>query len=396
MIFFHIDAYCCQCGMHMSCLRQIFVHLRLNDLLTSNYNLIMAKVGDQVRFLNSVGGGRIVRIEGQMAYVDEDGFETPVLLRECVVVSVADEPRGVKVATSDADMSVAENTRHKSEADVAPLPAETPEGELLNLVLAYEPHDIKRLSSTCFDVVLVNDSNYYLYYTYLTRSDQAVGWITRAAGVVEPATQVLLHELSAADLPDMDRVCVQYVAFKQGREFALKAPGAVEMRLDTTKFAKLHCFRRNMYFDGEVIALDLVRDDRPARIMSVDARQLKLAMKSKAIVNASGRGNRSELRHPRVEADGPLVVDLHIDELVDTTAGLSNADMLQRQIDEVRSVMDANRKHSGMKIIFIHGKGEGVLRKAVLDELRRRYPRCAVQDASFREYGFGATQVTVH
>ncbi len=46
----------------------------------------MAKIGDTVRFLNSVGGGKIVRIDGQMAYVDEDGFETPVLLRECVVV----------------------------------------------------------------------------------------------------------------------------------------------------------------------------------------------------------------------------------------------------------------------------------------------------------------------
>ena len=41
----------------------------------------MAQIGDMVRYLNSVGGGRIVRIEGQMAYVDEDGFETPVLLR---------------------------------------------------------------------------------------------------------------------------------------------------------------------------------------------------------------------------------------------------------------------------------------------------------------------------
>ena len=63
----------------------------------------MAKVGDIVRFLNSVGGGRIVRIKDNMAYVeDEDGFETPVLIRECVVVgNVADSkpaPRQAEVA----------------------------------------------------------------------------------------------------------------------------------------------------------------------------------------------------------------------------------------------------------------------------------------------------------
>lgn len=44
------------------------------------------KIGDMVRYLNAVGGGRVVRIAGDIAYVDEDGFETPVLMRECVVV----------------------------------------------------------------------------------------------------------------------------------------------------------------------------------------------------------------------------------------------------------------------------------------------------------------------
>ena len=41
----------------------------------------MAKIGDIVRFLNSVGGGRVTKIKDNIAYVeDEDGFETPVLL----------------------------------------------------------------------------------------------------------------------------------------------------------------------------------------------------------------------------------------------------------------------------------------------------------------------------
>lgn len=49
----------------------------------------MAKIGDRVRFLNSVGGGIIKKIEGNIAYVDDNGFETPTLLRECVVVAEA-------------------------------------------------------------------------------------------------------------------------------------------------------------------------------------------------------------------------------------------------------------------------------------------------------------------
>ena len=39
-------------------------------------------------------------------------------------------------------------------------------------------------------------------------------------------------------------------------------------------------------------------------------------------------------------------------------------------------------------IVFIHGKGDGVLRKAILQELKYKYKNYESQDASFREYGF--------
>ena len=71
-------------------------------------------------------------------------------------------------------------------------------------------------------------------------------------------------------------------------------------------------------------------------------------------------------------------------------------EMLDCQIKEFRRVMDENLKNKGQKIVFIHGKGEGVLRSELLKELKRAYKGCTYQDASFREYGFGATMVTIH
>ena len=79
----------------------------------------------------------------------------------------------------------------------------------------------------------------------------------------------------------------------------------------------------------------------------------------------------------------------------DTTAGLSNSDILSVQLKEFNRVMSENVRHPGRKIVFIHGKGEGVLRNAILKELKHKYKTCTAQDASFREYGFGATQVTI-
>jgi dsDNA-specific endonuclease/ATPase MutS2 len=91
-----------------------------------------------------------------------------------------------------------------------------------------------------------------------------------------------------------------------------------------------------------------------------------------------------------------LEVDLHIHELLDNTNGFSNKEMLDCQLREFRRVMDENIKNKGQKIVFIHGKGEGVLRNELIKELKRVYKGCTWQDASFREYGFGATMVVIH
>ena len=49
------------------------------------------QVGSQVRFLNTVGGGRVARITADTAWVeDADGFEIPTPLKDCVVVEAGD------------------------------------------------------------------------------------------------------------------------------------------------------------------------------------------------------------------------------------------------------------------------------------------------------------------
>ncbi len=351
----------------------------------------MAQVNDIVRFLNQMGGGRITRIVDNMAYVeDEDGFEQPALLRECVVV----ESSKPKPTAYDKPIAPLPSKEVIVEAP-KPVPVvETDEGDVLNIVLAYEPRELKHLNTTTYDAYLVNDSNYYLYFVYMTKSDDAAEWVTRYHDVVEPNIQVHIEEFEHALLTQMDKVAVQYVAFKQDKGFKLKNPALVEHRLDTTKFYKMHCFHENEYFDTPVIALDIVKNDRPARMMVVDSADLERAMKEK---RAQDRPQRQQVKkHDKTQKKGEIIeCDLHITELLDTTAGLSNKDMLEVQLDEFRRVMDENKKHHGAKIVFIHGKGEGVLRKALLDELKRKYPRCEAQDASFREYGFGATLITV-
>ncbi len=358
----------------------------------------MTKVGDKVRFLNSVGGGIVTRIEGNIAYVDEDGFETPVLVKECVTVDTdrfyGKDPAPSKEVRSKVADAPDVKTPEAKPAEPKLDTSATEHGDIINLVIGYEPRELKHLNTTAWDAYLINDSNYYLYFTYLTRSDTDRGWTTRYAGVVEPNIELNLGEVSREDLPQMDRIAMQYVAFKRDEQFQLKTPVAVERPLDTTKFFKLHCYRDNMYFDSPVIAVDIVKDDVPQRPMVIDSGRLEDAMRQKRNADRQPVKRQAAQSKPN-QRPQVIEVDLHIHNLLDSTAGLSNTDMLQVQLREARRVLDQNARHKGQRIVLIHGKGEGVLRKALLDMLRHQYKEYEVQDASFREYGFGATQVTI-
>ena len=354
----------------------------------------MAKIGDLVRFLNSVGGGRVTRIEGRIAYVDDDGFETPMLMNELVVVSPA-ESQIAKVAATQAE-----------EAKPQPLPAsvpskpappvevfETPTGDKINIVLGYEATDLKQLSTTTFDAYLVNDSNYYLSLCYMVSND-GKRWNLVTDTVIEPNTQALIDEISREKLSDMTYVAVQYTAYKKDKPFERKMPVWFEQKMDMTKFFKLHCFKENVYFEAPVIALEIVINDRQNQQLTINEDELKKAIAVKTKEDKPTQRPVKKFSH-RKDTEALLEVDLHINELLDNTAGMSTSDILNYQIDTFRKVMDANLANHGRKIVFIHGKGEGVLRKAIEKELNYRYKKHRYQDASFKEYGFGATQVTI-
>jgi dsDNA-specific endonuclease/ATPase MutS2 len=88
------------------------------------------------------------------------------------------------------------------------------------------------------------------------------------------------------------------------------------------------------------------------------------------------------------------VIDLHIHQLVEKTAHLTNYDMLNIQLDTAKYQLDRAIANRIPKIVFIHGVGEGVL-KMELETLLRRYDNVTFYEADFKTYGFGATEVKI-
>ena len=361
------------------------------------------KIGDKVRFLSEVGGGIVSGFQDKDTVLvrDEDGFDIPMPVRECVVVETDDyNIAKVNTGTHDKKKLVGERAarqfRDEDEEDDRPVtfvpkPQERRNGDKLNVFLAYVPMNPKEMTTTSFEAYLVNDSNYYVTFLYM--SVEGTGWRVRFQGTVEPNTKLFMEEFDRSVLNDMERVCVQCLAYKQEKTFLLKPAVQVELRIDTVKFYKLHTFQPSDFFEEDALVYDVVKDDVPARTVFVNAEQLQEALLKKS---ADERPVRQPARKAEQPKNGIIEIDLHISELLDNTAGLSNKEMLDCQMKEFRRVMDENQKNKGQKIVFIHGKGEGVLRSELLKELKRVYKNCTYQDASFREYGFGAPMVTIH
>lgn len=88
-----------------------------------------------------------------------------------------------------------------------------------------------------------------------------------------------------------------------------------------------------------------------------------------------------------------IEIDLHIEELIDSHRGMSNAQILSVQMSNFQRELNVAIRKKAKKLIVIHGVGEGTLRAEIRNELHLHYPEFEFHDASYRKYGYGATEI---
>lgn len=355
----------------------------------------MLQIGDKVRFLNDIGGGIISRIDKKtnLVYVeDEDGFEIPVLTNECVVVnSVNNNNFPIKPEPAKPVEAATQAVADKYIAPPPPKPEpvyETADGDTLRAVLAFVPQNSKEIQSTACDCMLINDSNYFLFYNIATVIEEKA--MSIAHGTIEPNMQEIFYTLPKDELNDWAKLLVQIIPFKQDKNYTPQRVLDINVQLNPVKFYKLHSFQPNEYMNESAMIVDLVNEKNNKKLQNISPESIKEAMYKKEQATATIQ------KKPAHQSQSSIIeVDLHINALLDSTAGLERSDMLQYQMDTFHKTLAENKNKKGQKIVFIHGKGEGVLRNEIEKSLRTRYKQYLYQDASFREYGFGATMVII-
>ena len=336
--------------------------------------------GDKVRFLNEVGGGTISRIidSRTVAVVDDDGFEIPVPVSEIIVAGqenyreIHDNPT-VKSPVPEKQESPAVQQFH-----------ENIEGDNYELLLAFVPVKPSNIDSSDFDLYFVNDSPFYCMYV-VSRHAEAGKFRLLDRQDLDPEMKKHLVRISQSETNiELSITCLLYKHIN----YRLYAPEQVKIALNPMKFMRNSSFVENDFFEEKAYLIKIASNAVPDLQISIDPQELEKAMKQKKEVKPIV---------PQMKQNSEVEeIDLHIEQLTDDIQGLDNGQMLEMQIARFTIALELGIAANTQKMIFIHGVGNGKLKHEIRRLLDSKYVKqVRYQDASFREYGYGATMVTI-
>ena len=332
------------------------------------------RIGDIVRFISEKMEGKVTGVIDNNTvnvYCEEYGFEIPASVDDLVVIHSDFKP---------ATTAAVSTTAPGGQKAVSMQSADT-------LYLAFVPSNYNDLPDSHFELHIVNDTRLtVLYAVSFTDGERHEGV---AAGHCAPDTASAIGTYSLKEVDKVKAFHVQAIFYQKGRHEPRPLIDAC-VKVTPSTLCKGGAYHHTRWFASPVLTRALDKESlEKEELVDIDPEQLLQAKKEKTAPQ------RTEQHPARRVADNVVEVDLHINSLLDTTAGMENKDMLEYQLDVFRKTMEEYKLRRGQKIVFIHGKGEGVLRQRILWELQTKYKRCHHQDASFKQYGYGATLVTI-
>jgi hypothetical protein len=314
------------------------------------------KSGDRVKFLNDTGGGIIIRfLDPETVLVRiEDDFEVPVKLGDII-------PDNSKKANIYQDEKPQNNMK---------IP-EAPEKEITKSATGREPDNRENISEmrnsgqvylafthedkpNNFKINLINDSDYDIYYTVGSRKMEQ--HLHQYSGLLEADTKVVLGNIRIIKTIEPIFYSIQYIGFRPGY-YQPYEPVDCLIEIDTKYMADRQYETENDFFEA------------PAAIFSITSKHLSQRRKESS---------------PAMDSSTKKSID---------TSGLSDGEILDIQLKRFHIALETALNGKVKKVVFIHGVGQGKLKYEIIRILQDKYPDLNYQDASFKEYGYGATMV---
>jgi hypothetical protein len=326
------------------------------------------RIGDKVRFLNETGEGKVSRIKDKKTVFVEmpDGFEIPYLASQLVPIHTE------LIIDRDAENIELNHEAHLTDA----------------VYFIVEPdHELSTLISE-YHIYLYNASSFNLLYSYSIKEGEY--FQTLKHGEIGAYQKILLKQVKLQYFKEYNYHKVDCILFKN-TFFKAQFPISEIVHLNERTFLSSKPIKHEE-FNNPVYGFSLKEEFINTReveqnLSADDINRIKSIkeFKSKSSVSKSKKDHQKSLEKE---------VDLHIEELMPDAKGLSNYEMLNIQLEKFEKELDAAILKNMKKIVFIHGVGNGRLKQEIIAVLKTT-TGVTYHDASYKDYGFGATQVNI-
>ena len=345
-------------------------------------------VGAKVKFLNASGGGIVAKVidSRMVSIMIEDGFEIPTMIGELIKIDPTDSAGRFFEEHYNIDIpQQPDETSEPGDDRLIHLPAHfATDRKSEDLYLAFVPHDQKWLITGQLDVFLVNNSSYDILYNIFSKT--ALGHYTGVDyGSIFPDSKLLLATINREQLTHWTEGCMQFLFHKE-QCMTVLPPFNSEFRVEGKKFYKEGNYRENTVIQAKGIVV---------KVLSLT----EYFLSEVPAVDNSGTNTQSSadtapliMRHQ--VAPREAVVDLHIHELVADPANLENSEILEFQKNYFIKCLDSAIANHFLKVVFIHGVGNGNLR-ANLMEMLKKQEGIGFGDAPMSKYGVGALEIRI-
>ena len=370
------------------------------------------KVGDKVRFLSSSGCGIIRSFAAtNVANVeDESGFEIPTMLSDLIPYYLP-EAEGTIFATEkqDTQPSLKEEKTSRVSSHEQEIPAETEPldnrisplylNKLRNktsegVYLCFVPHEQRWLVYGDIDVYVVNFTPHRIIYSLLL-AKEGCGFVSQEFSSLEAEEKVLIDTISREQIDSWKKGCMQLL-FHDDKMQNVLLPINCELKVRTNRFFTEGSFIENAFFAEKAIVYPLCTMLSVGVFMQGEVAETE-ECKDKSeepIVETIYKNVTDTFLHKHLSGRSTAEVDLHINELVEDAASLSPERILQLQLHYATKCLNEAIIENVNTIIFIHGVGQGVLKRELCKELDK-YKGLHYFDAPMAKYGVGATQVYI-
>jgi len=357
-------------------------------------------VGDQVKFLNAVGGGVVTKIlDTRMVLVaDQDGFEMPTLISEVIKIDPSDaggrffrEAFSVPSSTFGENNSREPGVTNADTEDVSDLldPRAIRNRTSEEIFLAFIPHDQKWMITGMVDIFLINSTSFDVIYNLFHRTP--TGHFSGVDyGSIFANSRHLLATVNRETLSQWTDGSLQLLFHKEYLDF-VPPPFDSDFQIDGQKFHKEGAYRESSLIKEKGIIVRLLS------LTSYIEEKRALSIPHKIPVSESPSGARNK-DLPAIFAHQTeprkAVVDLHIHELVEDPSNLQKSEILHFQKNYFIRCLDSAIVNNFINVVFIHGVGDGILRGVLSDHLKTT-EGIEWFDAPMALYGVGAIEVRI-